>query len=130
MSFLHEIERLANHARVAMESTRDAIEFAVHRDGVDVRIRVAPDVLEWSVEAVDQATGAQASERWDYTGYDDCTRSELEASLLEDLSEFITEGRDLFRASVTPELFKKNYYDRAIVDRVIKPMAALKTPIW
>ncbi|MCA8944241.1 MAG: hypothetical protein KDB80_16870 [Planctomycetes bacterium] len=89
MSFLHEIERLANHARVAMESTRDAIEFAVHRDGVDVRIRVAPDVLEWSVEAVDQATGAQASERWDYTGYDDCTRSELEASLLEDLSEFM-----------------------------------------
>jgi hypothetical protein len=51
-------------------------------------------------------------------------------SFFEDLSEFITEGRDLFRASVTPELFKKNYYDRAIVDRVIKPMAALKTGIW
>lgn len=47
-----------------------------------------------------------------------------------DLSELITEGRDLFRAAVTPELFKRNYYDRAIVDRVIKPMAALKTPIW
>lgn len=46
------------------------------------------------------------------------------------LSELITEGRDLFRASVTPELFKRNYYDRAIVDRVIKPMAALKSPIW
>lgn len=47
-----------------------------------------------------------------------------------DLSELITEGRDLFRASVTPELFKRNYYDRAIVDRVIKPMAALKSAIW
>jgi hypothetical protein len=47
-----------------------------------------------------------------------------------DLSELITEGRDLFRASVTPELFKRNYYDRAIVDRVIKPMAALKSTIW
>jgi hypothetical protein len=47
-----------------------------------------------------------------------------------DLSELITEGRDLFRAAVTPELFKRNYYDRAIVDRVIKPMAALKSPIW
>ncbi|MCA9707497.1 MAG: hypothetical protein KDK70_16715 [Myxococcales bacterium] len=51
-------------------------------------------------------------------------------SFFEDLSEFITEGRDLFRSSVTPELFKKNFYDRAIVDRVIKPMAALKSSIW
>ncbi len=48
----------------------------------------------------------------------------------EDLSELITEGRDLFRSAVTPEMFKKNFYDRAIVDRVIKPMAALDTPIW
>lgn len=51
-------------------------------------------------------------------------------SFFEDLSEFITEGRDLFRANVTPELFKKNFYDRAIVDRVIKPMGALKSGIW
>lgn len=51
-------------------------------------------------------------------------------SFFEDLSEFITEGRDLFRSSVTPELFKKNFYDRAIVDRVIKPMAHIKTSIW
>jgi hypothetical protein len=47
-----------------------------------------------------------------------------------DLSELITEGRDLFRSGVTPEMFKKNFYDRAIVDRVIKPMAALKSGIW
>ncbi len=47
-----------------------------------------------------------------------------------DLSELMREGRDLFRNSVTPELFKRNFYDRAIVDRAIKPMAALKSPIW
>lgn len=47
-----------------------------------------------------------------------------------DLSELISEGRDLFRSGVTPEMFKRNFYDRAIVDRVIKPMAALETPIW
>ena len=46
------------------------------------------------------------------------------------IDEEITEGRDLFRSRVTPELFRKNFFDRAIVDRVIKPMAALKTPIW
>ena len=53
-----------------------------------------------------------------------------EDSFFEVLSEEITEGRDLFRSRVTPELFKKNFYDRAIVDRVVKPMGALKTPIW
>ncbi|MCA9635242.1 MAG: hypothetical protein KC420_04330 [Myxococcales bacterium] len=46
------------------------------------------------------------------------------------LQEELSEGRDLFRGRVTPELFRKNFYDRAIVDRVIKPMASLKTPIW
>lgn len=51
-------------------------------------------------------------------------------SFFEELSEFITEGRDLFRSSVTPELFKKNFYDRAIVDRVIRPMGQIKSSIW
>jgi hypothetical protein len=46
------------------------------------------------------------------------------------LSDLIKEGRDLFRAGVTPEMFKRNFYDRAIVDRVIKPMGGLKSPIW
>lgn len=48
----------------------------------------------------------------------------------ERLAEEITEGRDLFRSRVTPELFRKNYYDRAIVDRVIKPMAHLESKLW
>ena len=46
------------------------------------------------------------------------------------LDEEIKEGRDLFRSRVTPDLYRKNYFDRAIVDRVIKPMAALKSNIW
>jgi len=46
------------------------------------------------------------------------------------LSEEITEGRDLFRSRVTPELFRRNFFDRAIVDRVIKPSAHLQTKIW
>ena len=46
------------------------------------------------------------------------------------LQEELSEGRDLFRGRVSPEIFRKNFYDRAIVDRVVKPMASLKTPIW
>ena len=51
-------------------------------------------------------------------------------NFFDSLEEEIREGRDLFRGRVTPELFRKNYYDRAIIDRVIKPMASLKTAIW
>jgi hypothetical protein len=51
-------------------------------------------------------------------------------TFFEVLADEITEGRDLFRSRVTPELFKRNFYDRAIVDRVIKPTAHLESPIW
>ena len=52
-------------------------------------------------------------------------KQKIEEALINDnffeaLSEEITEGRDLFRGRVTPELFRRNYYDRAIVDRVIR----------
>jgi hypothetical protein len=46
------------------------------------------------------------------------------------LGEEITEGRDLFRSRVTQELFRRNYFDRAIVDRVIKTMGNLDSSIW
>lgn len=51
-------------------------------------------------------------------------------SFFELLGEEITEGRDLFRSRVTQELFRRNFFDRAIVDRVIKTMANLETNIW
>ncbi|MEE9382729.1 MAG: hypothetical protein V3V08_04875 [Nannocystaceae bacterium] len=42
----------------------------------------------------------------------------------------IAEGRDLFRGRVADDLFRRNYFDRAIVDRVIKPMGHVKTRVW
>ena len=51
-------------------------------------------------------------------------------NFFETLSEEITEGRDLFRSRVTPELFRRNFFDRAIVDRVIRPMSHLDSKIW
>ncbi|TPV93034.1 MAG: hypothetical protein B7733_22650 [Myxococcales bacterium FL481] len=51
-------------------------------------------------------------------------------SFFADLSDEISEGRDLFRSRVTDDLFRRNYFDRAIVDRVIKPMGHLNTRVW
>ncbi len=42
----------------------------------------------------------------------------------------IEEGRALFKARVTEDIFKLNIYDRAIVDVLVKSKGHLKTKIW
>lgn len=51
-------------------------------------------------------------------------------NLYENIAEEIEEGRDLFRSRVTPELFEKNYYDRAIIDLLIKSKGHIKCKLW
>ena len=46
------------------------------------------------------------------------------------MADQLKEGRDLFKASVTDEIFKLNIYDRALIDRLIKPRAHLKSKMW
>ena len=51
-------------------------------------------------------------------------------NLYELLSEEIDEGNELFRSRVTPELFEKNFYDRAIIDLLIKSKGHIKCKLW
>jgi hypothetical protein len=51
-------------------------------------------------------------------------------NLYEILAEEIEEGRALFRGRVTPELFELNFYDRAIVDLLIKSKGHIKCKLW
>jgi len=51
-------------------------------------------------------------------------------NLFEALEEEIEEGRELFKSRVTPELFEKNFYDRAIIDVLIKAKARIKCKLW
>jgi hypothetical protein len=86
-------------------------------------------------QIIDNETRAQQLARAIASDIQLYNKARIEEGLMADtffevLTEEITEGRDLFRSRVTPELFRRNFYDRAIVDRVIRPMAALKTPIW
>ena len=46
------------------------------------------------------------------------------------LAEEIEEGRELFRSRVTPELYARNYYERAIVDLLIKSKGHIKCKLW
>jgi hypothetical protein len=51
-------------------------------------------------------------------------------NLYEILAEEIEEGRELFRGRVTPELFELNFYDRAIIDLLIKSKGHIKCKLW
>jgi len=52
-------------------------------------------------------------------------------TLFEVMNDEMEEGRELYRSRVSPDLYDAtNYYDRALVDIIIKTKAHIKTKIW
>ncbi|MBN1606076.1 MAG: hypothetical protein JW940_05555 [Polyangiaceae bacterium] len=51
-------------------------------------------------------------------------------SLFEEMSEEIEEGRALYKSRVAPNLYQKNYYDRALVDILVKSKGHIRSCIW
>lgn len=46
------------------------------------------------------------------------------------IAEEIEEGRALYKRRVASELYPKNFYDRALVDILIKAKGHIKSKIW
>ena len=46
------------------------------------------------------------------------------------IAEEIEEGRALYKSRVSPDLYAKNFYDRAIVDILVKSKGHVKSKIW
>ena len=51
-------------------------------------------------------------------------------SLFDQLGEEIEEGRALFKSRVSPDLYHRNFYDRALVDILVKSKGHIKSKIW
>ena len=51
-------------------------------------------------------------------------------SLFEEVASDIEEGRTLYNSRVSPDLYPKNFYDRAIVDLLIKSKAHIRSKMW
>jgi len=52
-------------------------------------------------------------------------------NFFEAVREELEEGRELYRSRVSPELFQRtNFYDRAIVDVILRSKAHVKSKIW
>ena len=58
-------------------------------------------------------------------------RSLEQDTFFDALREELEEGRELYRSRVSPELYgRTNYYDRAIVDVILRPKGHVKSRIW
>ncbi len=51
-------------------------------------------------------------------------------SLFDELSEEIEEGRALYKSRVSPDLYGRNLYDRAIVDILVRSKAHVRSAMW
>ncbi len=52
-------------------------------------------------------------------------------SFFEMLKDELEEGRELYRSRVSPDLYgRTNFYDRAIVDVILKSKGHVKSKIW
>lgn len=52
-------------------------------------------------------------------------------TLFDKLRDEIEEGRELYRSRVSPDLYgRTNFYDRAIVDVLIRAKGHVKSKIW
>jgi len=51
-------------------------------------------------------------------------------NLFDTLSEEIEEGRALYKSRVSGDLYAKNFYDRAIVDILVKHKGHVKSKLW
>jgi hypothetical protein len=51
-------------------------------------------------------------------------------SLFDELQEEIEEGRALYKSRVSPELYGAQFYDRALVDILVRSKGHIKSDIW
>jgi len=51
-------------------------------------------------------------------------------NLFSSLAEEIEEGRALYKSRVAADLYHKNFYDRALVDILVKSKGLLKSKLW
>ena len=51
-------------------------------------------------------------------------------NLFDELAGDIEEGRALYNSRVSPDLFSKNFYDRAIIDLLIRGKGHIRSKMW
>ncbi len=85
------------------------------------------------IETAEQATRLARAICSDVSLYNEekIVRGIEQDNFFEALKEELEEGRELYRSRVSPDLYARtNFYDRAIVDVILKPKGHVKSRIW
>lgn len=51
-------------------------------------------------------------------------------TLFDEIDEEIEEGRALYKSRVSPDLYAHNFYERALVDILVRAKGHIKSEIW
>lgn len=51
-------------------------------------------------------------------------------TLFEEIDEEIEEGRALYKSRVSPDLYALNFYERALIDILVRAKGHIKSEIW
>jgi hypothetical protein len=51
-------------------------------------------------------------------------------TLFDEIDEEIQEGRALYKSRVSPDLYAHNFYERALVDILVRAKGHIKSEIW
>lgn len=80
-------------------------------------------------EAAQRLALAIASDLFEYNK-EKVAKAIAEDNFFEAMSESLEADRALFKARVAPQLYAKGLYERAVVDRVIRFQAHVKSKMW
>lgn len=58
------------------------------------------------------------------------TRGIENDSLFDEIDDEIEEGRALYKSRVSPDLYSHNFYERALVDILVRAKGHIKSEIW
>ncbi len=61
---------------------------------------------------------------------DDVERGVVEDALFPIMASRIQEGREHYEAKVHPELHRRGFFEKALVDLLLKPFGRIKSRIW
>ena len=51
-------------------------------------------------------------------------------NLFEELSDELEEGRALYERRVSPDLYRRNFYDRAVIDILVRSKGHVACALW
>ena len=58
------------------------------------------------------------------------TQGVKDDNLIDALAEEIEEGRALYKSRVSPTLYGRNFYDRALIDILVKAKGHIPSKLW